>query len=196
MGQVLLHYRFWFRTTWKIEMSKLQTPWGKAQSIEQQADGIRFITTASHGGFKLDRQRNAQVPACLRRAGGWYEEDVEYAIVYLIFGLGASSGELEYYKQVIKDHWPEAWEQYSGEKLELKDSRVLREKDFLLQNQNNYIACSAMGDWHPKVPKGMVGIIARKGGVPGGEEKCVLVTEEVYRGNYVVQPDDQAWNYT
>src|SRR3546814_20946546 len=48
---------------------RLSTPWGMAQSSEIYADGVVFHSTASHGGIKLDRARNAAMPAVLRVAG-------------------------------------------------------------------------------------------------------------------------------
>lgn len=63
----------------------MRTPWGMADSAEIVADGIGHVGTPSHGGMKLDRKRNAMVPAPLRREGGWYEEDCEWAIVEYVF---------------------------------------------------------------------------------------------------------------
>src|SRR3546814_20289332 len=47
---------------------RISTPWGMAQSSEIYADGVVFHSTASHGGIKLDRARNAAMPA-LRSEG-------------------------------------------------------------------------------------------------------------------------------
>src|SRR3546814_13103769 len=58
---------------------RISTPWGMAQSSEIYADGVVFHSTASHGGIKLDRARNAAMPAMLRVASGWYEEDCEWS---------------------------------------------------------------------------------------------------------------------
>lgn len=51
----------------------MYSPWGKIESKTEFAPDIVFVSTASHGGIKLDRLRNAMVPKPLRRAGGWYE---------------------------------------------------------------------------------------------------------------------------
>jgi len=61
------------------------TPWGSAQQVEQQAPGIVFVSTASHGGYKLSPERQRAVPAALRRPNGWYEEDCEAYIVHRTF---------------------------------------------------------------------------------------------------------------
>src|SRR3546814_12124586 len=64
---------------------RLSTPWGLAQSSEIYANGVVFHSTASHGGIKLDRARNMAMHGVLRVAGGWYEEDCEWAKVALGF---------------------------------------------------------------------------------------------------------------
>lgn len=65
------------------------SPWGPVQTVEQYADGIAFLTTASHGGFALADHRVAQLPERYRAfaakwSKGWeqsptwtnyYEED-------------------------------------------------------------------------------------------------------------------------
>jgi hypothetical protein len=57
------------------------TPWGIAQHVEFISPGIAFYTTASHGGYHLNKARNAQVKAEYRHSGGWYEEDCGWAAV-------------------------------------------------------------------------------------------------------------------
>lgn len=63
----------------------MHTIWGPSQHCKTVADGIQQVSTASHGGYKLDAIRNALVPAYMRQAGGWYEEDCDWAIVAVIF---------------------------------------------------------------------------------------------------------------
>ena len=61
------------------------SPWGKVQYVKSFSEGVVLVSTASHGGMKLDRACNAKVPASARRKGGWYEEDCEVAIPILTF---------------------------------------------------------------------------------------------------------------
>jgi len=70
----------------------MMTPWGHSQSIEEIAPGIVFVSCAGHGGFKLDDERNKQVPAAWRARSfnkqglrGWYEEDCDAVLVVLSF---------------------------------------------------------------------------------------------------------------
>jgi hypothetical protein len=59
------------------------TPWGKAQSRDIISDeGIEFYSTAGHGGYKVSAQLNRLIPKVFRAAGGWYEEDCAWSIVW------------------------------------------------------------------------------------------------------------------
>lgn len=63
----------------------MRTPWGQSDHEVKIAPGVTFYGTPSHGGIKLDRARNAKVPKGARSEGGWYEEDVEANIPWLVF---------------------------------------------------------------------------------------------------------------
>ncbi len=56
-------------------MKGKSSPWGKIQDSQPMGEGVVFVSTAGHGGLKLDRVRNARIPALFRQKGGWYEED-------------------------------------------------------------------------------------------------------------------------
>lgn len=61
------------------------TPWGAPQHITLLAEGIRSVSTGSHGGIKLSAERNEQMPDYMRNDDGWYEEDSEWAKVTVVF---------------------------------------------------------------------------------------------------------------
>jgi hypothetical protein len=65
--------------------SQVETPWGRAETARSQGEGVVFYATPSHGGFRLDARRNAQVPERWRNDHGFYEEDVEWAKVAITF---------------------------------------------------------------------------------------------------------------
>ena len=72
------------------ERRRAPSPWGPIESTETIADGITFISTASHGGIRLSQWRHEivlrAIPAWETFAGGrWYEEDCDWAVVALIF---------------------------------------------------------------------------------------------------------------
>ncbi len=54
-----------------------------------------MYSTAGHGGIKLSPERNRVVNKAWRRKGGWYEEDVDAAIVILTFPQYFSSTSFE-----------------------------------------------------------------------------------------------------
>ena len=68
------------------------TPWGKSQEETEFPGGIRFVSTASHGGFKvplplLDRMPVKVRSATFRGLGlqGWFEEDCDASLVPVWF---------------------------------------------------------------------------------------------------------------
>ncbi len=90
--------------------SHANTPWGPSQGVAVFAEGVVCHSTAGHGGFHLAADRNAKVDRRLRRPGGWYEEDVEWAVVALTFPQLFTSFERRSADQTVKDSWPDAWE--------------------------------------------------------------------------------------
>jgi|TARA_Y100000310_G_scaffold340457_1_gene436317 hypothetical protein len=68
----------------------MRTPWGQSDHEEQEKPGITWVGTPSHGGYHLDRARQAAVkakfPWFTSWAGGpWYEEDCDWCVVVLVF---------------------------------------------------------------------------------------------------------------
>lgn len=69
-----------------------RTPWGTADNIAPVGDqGIRFVSTPSHGGIFVPDELLAKMPEALKGSnsysgcGNWFEEDVEWAIPVLAF---------------------------------------------------------------------------------------------------------------
>ena len=48
----------------------IHTPWGAADYEKIYAEGVIFHGTPSHGGFRLDAERNAKVHPLLREQDG------------------------------------------------------------------------------------------------------------------------------
>lgn len=158
----------------------MRTPWGKADHIRVYAEGIAFVGTPGHGGIKLDRKRQAAMPAALRIGGGWYEEDVAYVRVVLAF-----PGVLEMTdasaRTALKDWNPDVYSAWSGEAVTLEESLVLREREFKRVHANDFVVTAAWGSWHKSVPAGSVGVVATRGGVRvAGEERWFLVPFDEY----------------
>ena len=67
------------------------TPWGWTRDIEELAEGVWRVSTPSHGGLKLSRERWDSLPAGLTDAmytQTFAEEDCEEPIVRTLLGLG------------------------------------------------------------------------------------------------------------
>src|SRR3546814_17537571 len=78
------------------------------------ANGVVFHSTASHGGIKLDRARNMAMPGVLRVAGGWYEEDCEWAKVAIGFPDLFTDYERCHADRTLRDSYPACWEDVHG----------------------------------------------------------------------------------
>ena len=101
-----------------VHLVSNDTPWGKVQTAEDVAPGITLISTASHGGYRLNSVANGKVELALKKATcgglglkGWYEEDCDWAIVVYTF---KEHFDAMHYKQAVeslKQHHSEAWKQ-------------------------------------------------------------------------------------
>jgi hypothetical protein len=105
------------------------TPWGKPDEVVQYAPGITWYSTPSHGGFHLDRERSAKVPAYMRRAGGWYEEDCDWAIVATVFpevfiphDKDEAPKRLESARTTLRNWHPDSYERFYGVTLQPGES--------------------------------------------------------------------------
>lgn len=156
---------------------RTRTPWGTADHSRKVATGIMFYSTPGHGGYHLSKKRNEQVHPALRDAKGWYEEDCEYAIVHFTFP-DVFPGKQENAIQVIKNYWPDDYTAATGQAVELEESRCLRERIAREATKDLYVTCAAYGDWHEKVPAGMVGVFAVRGG--RDERGCYASKDQKY----------------
>lgn len=68
---------------------KRRSPWGRIQDVRKIADGISWISTAGHGGFRLSKTRYEQMPEYLRACSftrdQFFEEDCSWCAVVLAF---------------------------------------------------------------------------------------------------------------
>ena len=71
--------------------TKMHTPWGYPQDIEELAQGVWRVSTAGHGGLKLSRERWEELPDLVRDSfitPTFAEEDCEEPIARTLLGLG------------------------------------------------------------------------------------------------------------
>ena len=80
------------------------SPWGAIDHVEPVAPGIDLVATPSHGGFRLEPWRIAELPADCRNRSGWYEEDCEAFWIYHHFPdeTGLSPAQLASVRSQIK----------------------------------------------------------------------------------------------
>lgn len=156
------------------------SPWGKPQTCTLIAPGIWSVTTASHGGLKLDTVRNAKMPAEARRRGGWYEEDCEWALAVLVHPDAFIDSQFARQRaEAIAKHWlPDAYTAITGKPVSLEESPVLQRRKFDQENFTNFVVRAAVGHWAQGVPKGMIRAWARRAST--GEEASFLVPEAEY----------------
>lgn len=170
------------------------TPWGPSQTATIHAEGVVEHSTASHGGFHLSPERNAQVHPMLRVDGGFYEEDETWAIVAITFPQLFTSYERRCAEKALKNSWPDAWQAIfctilgPGESCE-KDRRV-----FKAAHATDWVVISAI---RSSQETGFVECVATPGGKRafGIEERRFLVPSDEYavgRFGFVIDPDRHA----
>jgi hypothetical protein len=163
-----------------------RSPWGPIQTKSELAPGIWSVSTAGHGGIKLSRERNAAVPAYMRREGGWYEEDCEWSIAAVVHPIGFTRKcptegnpdrtEWDIANETLRNWYPDHYEQWACILLVEGESFKRDERNFIADNENNFVVRSAWGSWATWVPAGKVGVVAER----YEEPKWFLVDEALY----------------
>lgn len=78
------------------------TPWGRADHVEQIIPGMWFVTTPGHGGVYVAPERLAQMPAYMQSTpysqGGWFEEDVDWCLPVVVFAAELTAADSRYTK--------------------------------------------------------------------------------------------------
>jgi hypothetical protein len=178
-----------------------QSPWGKIDISQEIAEGIVKVTTAGHGGIKLDRRRNAQVPPYMRLWGGWYEEDENWSIVAIVFPQFFSAETFAAAQQTFLHYKPEMYARFNSVPIEslAGKSRGYDEAVWWRQHAHDLIVIAAWGG-EPcpiPIPEGMVGVLAGVGG-QRGVDRYFLVPRDEYqkrdRFGFIVDPTrHQVW---
>lgn len=155
------------------------TPWGGSQHATVYAEGVVFHMTASHGGFSLSTDRNAEIHAMLRSADGFYEEDEAWVAVAITFPVLFTAFEKRCAETTLKNWEPDAWEVIRGIVLTSGESHVKDRRAFEHAHAGDWIVISALrSDHHP----GMTEVIATLGGRRdhGIEEQRFIVPSSEY----------------
>lgn len=145
------------------------SPWGPPHASEQLLAGIWHVSTASHGGLLLSEERQAAMPAQLRVDGATYEEDIDWAAVYVAFEpeFRATTGTrtnivLQLAHDTLRAWRPDRYGAFAGTPVEPRDSHVLRNIAAYTAAIGQYAVTCAYGDWAHWVPPGKVGVFAKK----------------------------------
>lgn len=174
------------------------SPWGSIHHVTEVAEGIIEVSTASHGGIKLNRQLNAQVPEYMRRKGGWYEEDCEWCLPAVALKLDETISRYEGAKNTMKHWFADEYEKFFNVVLQPGESRDKDDRMWHEAHKNDWIVDAAK-----TAPDNMVIVTATQGGsrVPvktdkGWEyppEKEFLVSKEEYDARnplgFVINPE-------
>lgn len=135
------------------------SPWGSVQHSTVLADGIVRVSTSSHGGIWLSRERQARMPLALKMDTNWYEEDCDWACVAVAYPE-AFQRDYEIAVETLK-HWK--WTMYElhfGITLQPGESNCKDEAIFYATHANDLLVYSAVGSWHADCPEGMVLVTA------------------------------------
>jgi hypothetical protein len=161
------------------------TPWGGSQLVMIYAEGIVSHSTSGHGGLHLSFDRNLLVDACVRSAGGWYEEDCEWAIVALTFPDIFTGYERRCAEEIAKNTYPTFWEKLRGRRLEPGESRSKDRATFERDHADDWVVSSAIASSHHS---GLTEVVATRGGKRefSQEERRFLVPDVEYskRGSF------------
>lgn len=187
----------------------MDSPWGRAQDSKNLIPGVGWISTAGHGGCVISPSRLALMPDYMQGEGNFrgeglfYEEDCEWAKVFVVFEAELlASGDAHtvecikegHHTETLRNWFPTCYERFFGVTLRPGESFVKDERTFYAEHAADPIAVAAFGDWHARVPAGMVGVVTRVGGHGngGGAEQYFLVPEGEYdargRFGFVVEP--------
>lgn len=153
------------------------TPWGLSEHATAYGPEIVFHETASHGGFQLSAERNAMVHPMLRSKDHWYEEDREWAGVAQAFSLFFTDLERRDADKIIRNWFPDAWEDIHGRALLPGQSRERDRRAFESAHADSWIVLTAIASKHQP---DHVECIATPGGYRGAAE----------RRRYLVPADD------
>ena len=156
-------------TTKPVVREGMRTPWGDADFVQVIAPGIGWVGTPGHGGVKLSRAMNARMPVYMRLKGGWYEEDCEWALVYVaLAGLLRSTENDETDRLVaqavttLRNWRPDAYESFFGETIPEGRSTIKDERTFKARHANDWIVRSAVNS---RTHDGFVEATATVGGL-------------------------------
>jgi len=169
----------------------MRTPWGRADFAKVIAPGIGWVGTPGHGGVKLSQAVNARMPDYMRLKGGWYEEDCEWALVYVAMAADLREadrdpdydGHAEQAVNTFRGYYPDAYERFFGETIPAGESYAKDKRAFKAAHVNDLVVISAVGS---KTFPGFVEATASIGAIRSGATTTFIVPTDEYdaRGRF------------
>jgi len=186
--------------------------------VSEVIPGMYFVSTAGHGGIKLNRTLNMLIPDFMRTQGGWYEEDIDWCIPYVVltthdmFTNPKYGEDVDKAMAVLRNWKPTMYERFFSVVLKPGESTKKDESIWLEKNADKIQTLAAWGAGSNvrisppaygngplvefQVPSGQVLVIAAIGGrtnhIAQTQEAYYLVPEVEYqsRGRYsfIVDP--------
>ncbi len=151
------------------------SPWGAVIEANEVAPGVVWFKTASRGGYRLSKRRQAALPRYLRTEDGWYEDRTEWAAVAVVFdrifdatppGVDAQNTLYQIGRDTLMNWRPEEFERWFQTSLEMDVILGLSIMRFYRQNTERWIAIDILDDRHAFVPRGRLYVRAKQGGDP------------------------------
>jgi hypothetical protein len=133
-----------------------RSPWGTIQDVDYITPWLCSVSTSSHGGLKVSKAFNKLIPAYARRQAGWYEEDCEFSIVFVILEKQIKHSILEScdkcWKNILDNNscldtfrncYPNEYESFFDVKLKEGESYVKDDNAWRERNKDNWVSFSA-----------------------------------------------------
>lgn len=168
-------------------MKNFNTPWGVADEVRfyGQDRKILSVSTPSHGGIgaALDVPMPAHLAVIGMEQGGyrWFEEDQAWAALVTAFPGYFTESDVRFAKDILQNHYPEAFTAHFGVELTAATSRALEQREWEHATAGNFVVTAGFGDWAWDVPMGKVYACGwrRKDEATAG----FLVPTDVYQAN-------------
>lgn len=161
--------------------ANVSTPWGLAQNAETYGPAVTAYSTATHGGFHVIPAANLSVPASLRAADGWYEQDEGWAAVAFTFGYLFTALERADARKILRNGQPDAYELLYSTMLKPGESWRKDQRTFLAAHATDWIVQSAT---QSDARKGFVEVIATMGAQRGKERRFLVPAREYEVGKF------------
>lgn len=169
----------------------MRSPWGQVDHKRELFPGITFVSTPSHGGYKVDKAINDNISIHLRKDSGWYEEDVEWCLV--VVGTPHLSWDIDFRDNALatlKNYFPDEAKAI-GIDVSEDESYELRRRKWNSSNLGRFFVTAAFGSTADNnVPSGYVGVIASTNGSHVDDRRFLIPADEYSKRRFGFAFDD------